>query len=62
MNLTLPASYDAGQTVRFFRQVIERVKTIPSVETASVINTMPLSGGEEGDFFIIDGRPPLANG
>jgi putative ABC transport system permease protein len=41
----------------FYRQLLERVRTIPGVEAAGAINHLPLAGDMWGWSFAIDGRP-----
>ena len=48
----------AGQ-VRFFDQVLQRVKALPGVESAGVIDTIPLSGNGSNQPIAIEGRPVL---
>ena len=63
-NLALPpVKYpDAKQQSAFFRQVIERVKALPGVDSASVVTPLPLSGSMMQNLLTIEGRPPLAPG
>ena len=41
----------------FFQQVIERTNELPGVESAGVVNMLPLSGGNTIITFTIEGRP-----
>lgn len=41
----------------FFRQVLERVRSLPGVQRASAINHLPLVGDQWGVSFIVGGRP-----
>ena len=41
----------------FFRQVVERVSTLPGVESATGVNGLPLTGLGVGSTFAVDGRP-----
>ena len=41
----------------FYRQVMERVATLPGVESVSAINHVPLVGDIWGNSFAIEGRP-----
>jgi putative ABC transport system permease protein len=45
----------------FCRELLERVKTLPGVESAAVIDWLPMSddGGPQGYSFTIAGRPPV---
>ena len=51
-----PTRYQDARIAPFFEQVLERVRAIPGVESAAVVNTLPLSGGAATDF-VIEGRP-----
>jgi putative ABC transport system permease protein len=44
-------------TTVFFQQLIERVKTLPGVEAASVTSALPLTNSGWGKLFTIDDRP-----
>jgi putative ABC transport system permease protein len=56
-----PNRYQPAQIAPFFDRVLERVRTIPGVESAAVVNTLPVSGGAATDF-VIEGRPAPAAG
>src|SRR5262249_19390206 len=44
----------------FFHQVLERVRTLPGVDSAGVIDDLPLApGGGSHQPIAIEGRPPL---
>jgi predicted permease len=59
MRLELPRSRyaDPQQAARFFQQVLDRVETLPGVESAGAINHRPLSGYSLVSFFSIEGSP-----
>ncbi|HVG29693.1 MAG TPA: ABC transporter permease [Pyrinomonadaceae bacterium] len=46
------------QYVAFFREVAERVRSLPGVEAVGLINTLPLVKGPT-TAFQVEGRPPL---
>ncbi|MBO0799351.1 MAG: ABC transporter permease, partial [Blastocatellia bacterium] len=50
-----------NQQAAFFRQLLEKVKTLPGVQAAGAGVSMPLSGGFIYGF-VIEGRPPLPPG
>ena len=53
----LPRKYESDQqTLDFFKQAVERMKTIPGVEAAGAINTPPFTGLYSGTNVDIDGR------
>ncbi len=60
-NLSLaPAKYgEPQQQARFFQQFLERIKAVPGVEGAAVVNTLPLSSGSVNGGIKIEGRPTL---
>jgi putative ABC transport system permease protein len=41
----------------FYKQVLDRVKSLPGVESVGGISQLPLGGNEEIDGFNIEGRP-----
>jgi putative ABC transport system permease protein len=47
----------AGEA-QFFQQVLERVRALPGVEAAGVIDDLPLAGGSHQPIAI-EGRPPV---
>src|SRR6185295_4498148 len=59
--LFLPASkYKEGpQVAAFYQELLGKISSLPGVESAGAIDTLPLSGGGNVLAFVIDGRPPL---
>jgi putative ABC transport system permease protein len=51
-----PNRYRDEQIAPFLERLLERVRAIPGVESAGVVNTLPVSGGV-GTDFVIEGRP-----
>ena len=53
VDLSLPTVRypDTGKKAVYLRQMLQRVKTLPGIQSAGIINTLPLSG-EGGDNFI----------
>jgi putative ABC transport system permease protein len=47
---------DEKKQAAFFEQAIERIETIPGVESAGAVESLPLSGAVESSSFNIDGR------
>jgi putative ABC transport system permease protein len=45
-----------AQQISFFDQVLQRVRTLPGVESASVIDNLPLGGGGSHQPVAIEGR------
>ncbi len=64
MTVSLTGSRDADPHRRpaFFRELAERVRELPGVESASAINHLPLYGDNWGIPFVIEGRPPAPPG
>jgi predicted permease len=48
---------EAGHRGIFYRQLIERVRSLPGVQAAGGINHLPLAGDLWGWHFVIEGRP-----
>ena len=46
----------------FFRRLLERVETLPGVQSAGAIFGLPLSGGQSRMSFAIEGRPEARPG
>jgi predicted permease len=45
--------------INFFNEVLRRVRAVPGVEAAGVIDSLPLDGGGSHQPFSIEGRPVL---
>jgi putative ABC transport system permease protein len=48
----------AGE-INFFQEVLQRVRALPGVDSAGVIDSLPLGGGGSHQPFSIEGRPVL---
>ena len=48
--------YTKQQGREFYRRVIERVESLPGVESASLARVTPISGDGRSDGFVIDGQ------
>ena len=65
MVLRLPAAKykEDPEYVAFFRQALERVRAIPGVRSAGIVNYLPLYGGlGAATGFDVEGQPPPAPG
>jgi putative ABC transport system permease protein len=51
------AEQPAGRRLSFYTTALERVRQLPDVESASLINHAPIAGDIWGSSFIIEGRP-----
>ncbi|HTS36866.1 MAG TPA: ABC transporter permease [Candidatus Solibacter sp.] len=64
--LTMSVSVSRGKfpqpegEVRFFDQVLQRVRTLPGIEAAGVIDDIPLDNGGSHQPIMIEGRPVVA--
>jgi putative ABC transport system permease protein len=60
MSIALPASrYDSPEKiVRFYDQLVERVRQLPGVRTAAICNNAPFDHHEWDSSFHITGTPP----
>jgi putative ABC transport system permease protein len=58
-NLNLPvAKYkEEPQRAAFYADLVQRVKTLPGVQSAAVVNYIPLGGANSTDVFLIEGVP-----
>jgi putative ABC transport system permease protein len=45
--------------INFFNEVLQRVRAVPGIESAGVIDSLPLNGGGSHQPFSIAGRPVL---
>lgn len=48
------------QQIGFYQQVLQRVRALPAVQSAGVIDNVPLDGGGSHQPIAIEGRPALA--
>ena len=57
--VTLPRAVypERNQIAPFYDQLLERVRTLPGAQSAAAISTLPLSGSNADDEFVIEGRP-----
>jgi putative ABC transport system permease protein len=64
MRMQLPrARYpDDPARIRFFREVIARVATVPGVQSAGAVSYLPMAGLGAGTDFTIEGQPPSVPG
>ncbi len=58
-NLNLPiAKYkDESQRGAFYSDLVQRVKTLPGVQSAAAVNYIPLGGSNSSDSFLVEGAP-----
>jgi putative ABC transport system permease protein len=57
-NLSLPdVRYSSEKQVRFYRDLMTRIRSLPGVQSASAVMPLPLSGDRMGISFQIEGRP-----
>ncbi len=57
--VTLPQAVYPGrdQIAPFYSQLLERVRTLPGVQSAAVVSSLPLAGFDSDAGFVIEGRP-----
>jgi len=62
MSLVLPsAKYkEESQRSAFYRDLVQRVKDLPGVQSAAAVNFLPLGGSNSSDSYVIEGvaEPP----
>src|SRR5262249_21686023 len=59
-----PIKYPAESPRRraYFQELLERIRALPGIQSASLTSFLPLAGPTLGMGFQIDGRPPFASG
>jgi putative ABC transport system permease protein len=59
MSLVLPRlKYkEEPQRVAFYSDLVQRVKSYPGVESAAVVNFIPLAGANSTDSYLVEGQP-----
>jgi len=62
MQISLPATrYSGLRTELFYKQLLDRVSTLPGVQAAGLCRFLPLSGKDASANFLIEGQPALAS-
>ena len=64
LDLSLPGPRypKPGQQIRFYEELMGRIRTLPGVEVVGATTQTPLSPGDNWSFFFIEGRPAPAPG
>ncbi len=64
MNLIVAAAkyQEEPQRVAFYADLVQRVKAKPGVESAAVVNFLPLGGSNSSDVYLVEGEPEPAPG
>jgi predicted permease len=57
-----PPATDPDQRQAFFDRLLERVRAVPGVASASAINHLPIEGDVWAQSYAVEGRPPPAPG
>jgi predicted permease len=53
---------DAGAMIRFYRESLAKVRTLPGVSAAGLVTHLPFGGNDWGNSFEIEGVTPPAGG
>ncbi|HEX7317495.1 MAG TPA: ABC transporter permease [Pyrinomonadaceae bacterium] len=62
ISLPLAQYMDDPKSSNFYRQLKERVKSLPGVQSVSGTTSLPMSSGSDYTSFTVVGRPPLPPG
>ncbi len=63
MDFSLPAArYDFPAAVHFYQELLENVRSYPGIEAAGLVSNLPGDGYGGDNGFMIQGRPPVAQG
>jgi putative ABC transport system permease protein len=54
-NIGLPSSADAARKTSFYNEVVERLKSLPGVQSAGAVSRLPLAGGNSSRSFNVPG-------
>jgi putative ABC transport system permease protein len=59
MNLVLPSTKykDDAQRASFYSDLVQRVKALPGVQSAALVNYLPLGGANSSDAYLVEGTP-----
>ncbi len=57
--VTLPQAVypERNQIAPFYSQLLDRVRTLPGVQSAAAVSSLPLAGSDSDAGFVIEGRP-----
>lgn len=56
------AGYTPERGLAFYRDLVQRVRALPGVRDASVLDVVPLTGSSRGSAMLKEGQPPPAPG
>jgi putative ABC transport system permease protein len=56
--LAAPAQFKGDQIPLFYQQVVERLRSLPGVQSVLVARNLPMSGGDPSMAIEIEGTPP----
>ena len=58
-NLVLPAAKykDEPSRAAFFTDLVQRVQAVPGIQSAAMVNFIPLGGSNSSDAFLVEGQP-----
>lgn len=59
VDLVLPSDLDTGERMRIFASLIARVRTIPGIQQAGLVQRPPLRGGGWSSGIEVEGKPDL---
>jgi putative ABC transport system permease protein len=66
MTMVLPPSTkkypEPAQVIQFYQGLLENVRRLPGVTSASITSTLPFSGEEMSDGYIVEGHEPAGAG
>jgi putative ABC transport system permease protein len=62
INLPRVRYTEAARRTAYYRQLMERLRSLPGVEAAGAVSTLPLSGGWWGRSITVEGFPVLSVG
>ena len=64
VDFSLPAQRyrTPAQVAQFYRDLLDRARAIPGVESAGLVTVAPLQGHYMDNVFTVEGRPPLPAG
>jgi putative ABC transport system permease protein len=57
LNLPQTKYADGAQAAAFYQELLERIRSLPGVRSASAVNNLPLGGNHTDANFIVEGRP-----
>src|SRR5262249_7412750 len=62
MRLSLPARTNPQKALQTYEALLDRVREVPEVKAAGIVNELPFTGDSTSDGYIVEGQEPQPGG